>query len=336
MDCTARHAFAYTGHLTDGQVLKRKHDHVRLREGRAWGRAVAALHSTTDRLDGLLRAFNALHDALEEDAAQQREHGLYLEHDHHDLVVKLGALLEHYAATTSRMRVFAPETEMVVPLPSRTGKARSNRYAFHGYLDALTDTYTDYDGYLLIVEYKLRDRLTDPAQIRRSQQIRRYAWAAEQTLGRPVHGVIVDERLNEVPKPARWVKGKKKTDPERVPSHAKDQLTTRELYEEACALGGVDPDLETAAALGQRVWQQRVPVVFRRSEIVQAGRELVSAAQLIAQLDSGVLFPVRNTSPMRCNGCPFNEICQTPDDRELVDLHFDRKQPKRLRTTEEE
>lgn len=337
MDCWARHSFAYTGHLTGGQVLKRKQDHVRLREGRAWGRAVAELHDAgrQDHLERLVAAFRALNVALDEDAAKLRQHGLYVQQDHHDLLVKLTGLLCHYAATAPPMHVHGAETELRVPLPSRTGKARSNRFVFHGYLDALTDSHPGYAGRLFIVEYKLRDRLTDLPQIIRSRQIRRYAWAAEQQLDEQVHGVIVDERLNEVPKPARWVKGKKKTDPERVPSQAKDQLTTRELYEAACQRAGVDVDLETAVALGQRQWQQRHVVLFKRSEVAEAGSELVSAAQLIAQLDSGALFPVRNTSPMRCGGCPYSEICADPDDADLVDLTFARAVPKRLRTPEE-
>jgi hypothetical protein len=399
-DCQARHAFQYTGHLTGGMVLKRKQDAPRLREGRAWGRAVAALHGAVvesrtpalagstehasrliaggqsapasppfgadsgehqrpatdgamafstgapDRLGGrpafdgtlldrYLNGLQALNATLDEDAVKQRKLGFYDRAEHHDMAVRLAAMLWHYATTIVPLNVFSPELEMRVPLPSRSGKGLSNRYVFHGYLDALTDSYPGHEGRLFVVEYKLRDQLTKREQVVRGQQYKRYAWAAERALGERIAGVIVDERLNAVPKPARWVKGRKKGEG-LVPGHAKDQLTTRELYEEICAQAGVDVDPETAVALGQRKWQDRHPLIFRRSEIEEAGRELVSAGQLIPQLDSGALFPVRNSSPRLCNGCRYSEICATPDDADLVALSFDRKPPKRLRPALEE
>jgi CRISPR/Cas system-associated exonuclease Cas4 (RecB family) len=124
------------------------------------------------------------------------------------------------------------------------------------------------------------------------------------------------------------VKGRKKGE-DRVPSHACDQMTTPDLYLEACAEGGVDPDPGTVAYLEQRRWQVRHTLTFRRSEIEEAGRELVSAAHLIAQLDSGALWPVRNESTLRCGGCAFREICPRPDDDELIALNFERRVPKR-------
>jgi hypothetical protein len=358
MACWASWDFSYGGHLA-GTALRRKEAHVRLREGRAWGRAVAALHGAvesasgeadpvdgpartqrvseghgapgtsapTQGLQAYVRGLRALNEAIDEDADTLREHGLYIETEHHDMAIRLGHLLAHYSLTSAPLQVHSPELELRVPLPSRTGKSISNRYVFHGYIDGLTEI----DGRLWIVEYKLRGRLTSFEDIVRSRQPRRYAWAAEQQLDRPVAGVIVDERLNEVPKAARWVKGKKKTDAPLVPSHAKDQMTTRELYEAACAEAGVDVDSETAVVLGQRHWQNRHMILFRRSEIEEAGRELVSAAQVIAQLDSAVLFPVRNTSPQRCAMCSFSQICSDPGDADLVDLHFSREVPKRDR-----
>lgn len=383
-DCQAKWDFTYGGHLLGGQTLKPKQAHIRLREGRAWGRAVAALHAAAPAQPSLFqaaddrgvatsvtnshpvtvingatapgprhdvagpgsgppasgltpiagtllhryaRALEALHAALDEDAAQLREHGFYNAIEHADMAARLAEILWHYAHTTEPLEITDPEIELRVPFPSRTGRSVSSRYLFHGYLDGLTEQ----RGRVYIAEYKLRGRLSTLEQIALGRQYRRYAWAAERALGVEIAGVIVDERLNETPKPARWVKGKKKSDPARVPSHAKEQLTTPESYFEACVEAGVEPDMETAAALHQRRWQVRHPLTFRRSEIEEAGRELVSSAHLIAQLDAGVLHPVRNPSPQRCNGCPFREVCPNADDRELIDLHFQRTEPKRLR-----
>lgn len=326
LECMASWDFAYGGHLTGGQVLKPKIQHVRLREGKAWGRAIAALHDGGGPLHvSYGRALAALHSSLEHDADRQREHGVYDHQAHHDAYLRLAAVLWHYASTTDPIALTDPEVELRVPIPSRSGRGVSNRYALHAFLDGLTVI----DGRLWIVEYKLRDRLTDYAQIVLGRQYRRYAWAAERVLGEQIAGIIVDERLNEAPKPARWVRGRKKGEG-MVPSHAKDQLTTSELYLHACDEAGVAPDQETAAALKARRWQVRhPPVLFLRSEIEEAGRELVAAAQLIAQLDAGHLHPIRNPSPRRCPGCAFTDVCAHPQDRELVGLHFDLRPPKR-------
>jgi len=81
--------------------------------------------------------------------------------------------------------------------------------------------------------------------------------------------------------------------------------------------------------LEQRRWQVRHTLTFRRSEIAEAGRELVSAAHLISQLDTGALWPVRNESPLRCGGCAFRDVCAATHDEELIDLGFERRVPKR-------
>jgi hypothetical protein len=381
MDCQAKHAFSYTGHLTGGTTLRPRAVHARLREGRAWGRAVAALHAAVDdggavtpvasphadsspatlwpsvaapgpgvdvsrpafsspacgrtpiadssSLHRQLDAYRALNEALEEDADDLRATGVYNVDDHWDMQGRMTDLLSHYAATSEPLDTFGAETELRVPLPSRTGVRSSSRYVFVGYLDNLTRV----RGHLYIVEFKLRGRLSTHEQAARGRQYRRYAWAAERALGEPVAGVILDERLNEVPKPARWVKGRKKGE-DRVPSHACDQMTTPDLYLEACAEGGVDPDPGTVAYLEQRRWQVRHTLTFRRSEIEEAGRELVSAANLISQLDAGALWPVRNESTLRCGGCAFREICPRPDDTDLIDLAFERTTPKRNRELE--
>jgi CRISPR/Cas system-associated exonuclease Cas4 (RecB family) len=341
-NCQAQHAFGYTGHLTGGQVLKPHAPAARLRQGRAWGRGVAAFHMADhEKLDLIVRyglALVALNESLDEDAAAMRSHGFYDEAEHHDMALKLADILWHYASTTEPLQISDPEFALELPIPSRSGKGVSNRYSFHGYLDGLAVQ----DGRLWLAEYKLRDSLTDYEQLVLGRQYRRYAWAAERQLGVAIAGVIVDERLSEPPKPARWVRAKRKGEGVgpldvkgygRLPSSAKDQLTTSAAYVEACLEAGVEIDRAVVEALDARKWQQRVKVVFKRSEIEEAGRELVSAAQLIAQLDSGALYPVRNTAPWRCRGCAFREICPRPDDRELIEASFELNEPKRARTT---
>lgn len=329
LDCQARWDFRYGGHLTGGDALNSRVDVVRLRAGKAWGRGVAAMHASTspDPHKRLLAGFQAMWAEFHRVAAHARQEGFYNAEEHADLWVYLTTVLAHYHRTSEPLDVTDEEFALVVPVPSRSGRGHSNRYTFLGYLDALTRI----RGRLYIVEYKLRDTLSEFEQVLRDRQCRRYAWAAEQVLEEQVAGVIVDERLNAIPKPARWVWGKPKSRG-RVPSHAKDQMTTAELYVEACEEADVAPERDTIDALDARRWQIRHPsVVFTRFELEEAGRELVSAANLIAQLDRGDLYPVRHPTPRLCSSCTFKGVCPRPRDRERVDVEFTRIQPKRLR-----
>lgn len=339
LDCPAKHAFGYTGHLTGGQVLTPHTPALRLRAGRAWGRGVAAYHQADENLTRTIRfglGLIALNEALDEDADRMREHGVHSEHEHHDLALKLADVLWHYATTAEPLKITDPEFRLELPIPSRTGRGVSNRYVFEGYLDGIATM----DGRLWLAEYKFRDSLSDYEDIARDRQTRRYVWAAERQLGVAIAGVIVDERLSEPPKPARWVKAKRKGEGlppydekgrGRLPSEAVDQLTTSALYVEACLEADVDINAATVAALDARHWQKRHRVIFRRSEIEEAGRELVSAAHQVQLLDSGVLFPVRNSAAWRCRGCQFKDVCRNPADRELIETSFERRPPKRER-----
>jgi len=342
-ECQAKHAFAYTGHLTGGVVLEPHAPAARLRAGRAWGRGVAEFHRVgvnDTRINPLcseaglfqqryMIALRALNESLDEDVAAMREHGFYDDAEHHDMNLRLADILWHYAQTAEPLQISDPEFELLLPIPSRSGRGVSNRYAFEGRLDGIAAQ----DARLWLVEYKLRDQLSDYESIARGRQYRRYVWAAERQLGVRIAGIIVDERLSVAPKPARWVKAKRKGEgiDGRVPSHAKDQLTTSTLYAEACLEADVLIDRDTFDSLHARKWQARHRIILRRSEIEEAGRELVSAAQYIAQLDSGALFPVRNPAPWRCGGCAFKSICNDPSDREVVEANFDLREPKRLR-----
>lgn len=329
-DCEARHAFAYTGHLTGGDTLRAKTPAITLRRGRAWGAAVAAWHTTSD--DEI--AVDALRHALDQDAIEQQAAGVYVYDEHVTLLTHLMGVLRHYTATADRIPLHGVETKLRAALPSRTGRRPSNRYVFEGYVDGL---HRDQLG-LWIVEFKLRGQLSSFEQVAWSRQVRWYAWAAERALGERVCGVIVDERLNDTPRPARLVKAKRKDEGilGMVPSHAKDQLTTPELYRALCERYSVTPDQETMSALAARRWQVRHIVLLRRDEIDRAGRELVSAGRLIGEMDAGDRYPVANPSPFRCPGCPYREICLTPADGELIDLQFQRTVPKRHRPKETE
>jgi hypothetical protein len=148
-------------------------------------------------------------------------------------------------------------------------------------------------------------------------------------------GVIVDERLNQVPERPRLVQGRR-AGQGRVPSHAKDQLITPESYLQVCDDFGVDPEPTTVETLENRMWQQRIYLPLRPDEIDAAGHELRDAAKLIRDLDAGVLTPIRNADQAHCNRCRFNAICTEPGDEILVDSLYTRSVPKRLRPTEEE
>lgn len=365
LTCQAQWDFNYGGYLA-GDALKAKAVPVVLQEGRAWGVGVAAFHAAeVDQLDAGLIAMTT---ALSEEAKKLEKKGFYDADVHRQMAAKLRALLEQYAEDEEERPVQLRgldrlEHELLVPLPSRSGKGDSSIYRLEVHFDGvLSDGEGDW-----LVEFKLRGKLSPLELIVNSRQVRYYAWAWQRETGRPVRGVIVDERLNEQPKPARWVKPKRKdegisVDPDqaeelgapysdkeretfigdegklarRTVSHAKDQVTTPESYLDACQRAGVEPVPETLEEISARKWSQRERVFLTKTEIEESGRELVSLGRQIAAIDSGQVYPVRNVKPQNCNGCRFREICNEPNDRELVDSLFERKPAKRDRNNDEE
>jgi CRISPR/Cas system-associated exonuclease Cas4 (RecB family) len=322
MSCWARWDFQYGGRLA-GSTLKPRETERRLSDGRAWGAALAAYHANAHQLFPLMEARAALTRQINEDAEAQMDAGIPV-----DLVqlvemeLRLGAMLDHYVATAPPMpgTLTRVEDALDVPLPSRGAGRSSSRYRFLGYID----------GYLegpWIVEYKLRDSLQPLWLIELSQQTRWYAWALQRLQGGsgPV-GVIVDERLNEAPKPAAITPKTRKV------SHTAHQLTTPESYLAACEEMGEDPHDDVVRDLHSRVWQQRHQIPFRPGELEEAGEALVSAAKLIRDLDSGEFQPVRNAVPMLCRSCRYRRICANPHDELFVESLYERTVPKRLRT----
>jgi hypothetical protein len=322
LDCQARWDFGYGGRLA-GSALKAKRVAPILSEGRAWGAAAARWHTNGF---GLYDACDALADSLSRDAERQREFRVYDPAGHEALRKRLTQMLTHYHSIAEQIPMDpVTERELNVPIPSRTGHRVSSRYRLLGYIDATREV----DGRTWLVEFKLRGRLSTVQQISLSRQIRWYAWAYERETGIPIAGVETVERWNEVPKLPRLVKTGRKDGALR-PSHATDQLCTADDYLASCAKYDEEPHDDVLAALRERRWQQRVPIVLRRGEMDEVGRELVSAGRLIAQLDSGLLYPMRNAKPQNCNGCSFRDICAAPDP-ELVDALYERIPAKRDR-----
>lgn len=328
LTCQAQWDFSYGGRLA-GSALKAKAVAPILSEGKAWGAAVSAYHvSMGVEPDEAGRAAVAALDAsLEKDADRQREHGVHDQEQHAAMRQRLLSILLHYIWTCDdfTLEPTGQERELVVAIPSRSGKHRSNRYRFQGFIDGCRVT----GRHPWLIEFKLRRQLTSVQMIQLDRQIRRYAWAWWQLTGIKPMGIEVHERWNQEPKPVRILKATKKH-PEGKVSHAKDQLCTADAYLDACAEYDVEVHEDTAAALKARRWQQTVPIIFRDGELEEAGRELVSAAKLIHQLDSGQLWPVRNSKPQNCQGCRFRDICPAPDS-ELVDALFERVPAKRDR-----
>lgn len=358
LTCQAQWDFNYGGYLA-GATLRPKAVPIRLQEGSGWGAAVAAFHAAAD--DKLDAGIVAMTTALDKEAEKLKKAGFYDADAHRAMASKLRALLEQYAAEEDDRQfplagLHDLEQELLVPLPSRSGKGDSSRYRLQVFFDGVL---TDAEGRTWLVEFKLRESLSPLELIANSRQIRYYAWAWQRETGQPVTGVIVDERLNEQPKQARWVKPKRKdegifvspgeaaalgapySDKEqeafggasiearRTVSHAKDQVTTPESYLDACKRADVEPVPETLEAIANRRWSQRHPIFLSDHEVAESGDELVSLGRQVAAIDSGQVYPVRNVKPQNCNGCRFREICNDPSDSDLVDSLFTRRPAKR-------
>jgi len=278
-----------------------------------------------------VEAAEALRSSLNEDEIQMRVAGVTP-----DLGLRIQTekrlleMFDHYASTSQPLsNLTRLEEEILVPVPAKGSPRASTRYRFQCFIDGWT---IDPDGRPWLVEFKLRRRLSAAHLIQADRQLRWYSWALKTSKGIEPVGVIVDERLNQVPKPARVIRGRKG---EPTASHASDQLCTVDEYRAACEHFGVVPLQETLRALANRAWQQRTTIMFRESELKEAGRELTSAAQLIRQLDSRLLAPIRNVSAQTCNSCRFQPICAHPQDTLYVDSLFERTVPKRERPPEE-
>lgn len=312
LSCEARHAFAYTGALTSGATLSPRSTAPILRDGRAWGAAVAAYHA-----EG--HSTSALHRALSADADEQRAEGVYDEATFASILNKLSWMMEHYVRVEpERLTLIERERELLIPIPSRTRRQRSNFYRLHAFLDGV---HIDGYGRVWIVEFKLRGRLQSLQQITLNRQIRWYAWAWREHTGRAPAGVIVDERLNELPASVAFNKNG---------AVSKQQGCTEEAYVAACESREQEPDEDVRARLRAKSWQQRHRILLRPDELDEAGEQLTSAAKLTGLMDSGHLYPIRNPSPARCPGCPYKEICADPHG-ELLDALFHRRPPKRDR-----
>jgi hypothetical protein len=328
--CEAQWDFKYGGYLA-GHTFSAKQIGPLLSQGKAWGQAVAVWHGGLgDTFECRADAHLVLADTFFQDVYSQRKAGFMISPG---VVVEkldyLAAMLDDYMERSDRLSGLTRlEHEYVTPIPSRSGKGNSNRWRFQGFIDGFV---VDQNGHEWLVEFKLRTRLTPIAIIRRSRQIRFYAWCRAKETGRPVAGVIVDERLNERAKPARIVGPEGK----RRPSEEVAQRTTERLYLEACATWGTEPAQKMVDALGAKEWGQRVAIPFRPSELVEAGRELVSAAQKIRELDMGHRYPLRNAKAMTCRFCDFDDICDHPRDDRYTQTLFDFSVPKRLRALEE-
>lgn len=354
LTCQAQWDFNYGGYLA-GDCLKPRAVPTRLQEGSAWGAGVAAFHAATeDKVDA---GIMAIAKSLDDEAEKLKKKGVYDAVAHAQIAHKLRSLLEQYAVEEETRDVPLEglgrlEEELLVPLPSRSGKGDSNRYFLQVFFDGVLE---DADGRIWLVEFKLREQLSALELITNGRQIRYYAWAYEREYGKPVAGVIVDERLNAEPKPPKIVNSKKGVGIEvevdvldketkeptgdkkmvwRAPSTDKAQLTTPELYEAACEEYGVDVDDAMVAALGDRQWSQRQRIFLSKREVEESGTELVSLGRQVAAVDSGEVYPVRNVKPQNCKGCRFREICNDPHDTDLVDSLFDRRPPKRDRDPE--
>lgn len=314
LSCSQKWAFAW-GDIA-GFPIRAKTPALVLREGRAWDRGAKVFHSSKKSTEEAVGdAYAAILGSLEEDADEMVKWGSFDEEEYQTALEKLKGALVQYAATTPRLNLVASEVLLEVPF--------SDGFVYRCHLDGV---HQDEDGALWVVEFKWRKRLTPLDQIVLWRQIRWYAMALEQgpatalnLLSSGVCGIIVDERLNGAPTPVKVNKDG---------SISATQSCTLEEYLDACQwpqnYGGTrvtTPNERTVGLLGQKVWQARHEILLRSDEMMDAVRELESAAKLIDLYRRRELLPIRNPGS-QCASCSYRDLCPTPDDHRLRDTIF--------------
>lgn len=316
LDCQLSHAFRYSGAVTGGETLKARASIPRLDEGTAWGVAVAAFHATGD----LSAAQLALVEELDKQREKQQQRGVFDSDVWMKMNLHLTAILADYVRHCSPLNLTRPEQELRVPIPSRLGRRVSSKYVFVAYLDGVGNRggAGELDG---IIEFKLRAQLQSYDLVCKSRQLRMYAWAWREATGEPVDRIFVRERLNAVPSEIRFNQNG---------SLSKQQTCRPATYVDACMDLDDKPDEDVLARLRAKEWERTHEIMLTEAELHEAGQQLVSAAHLIHQLDTGQLFPIRNPSPARCPGCSFKDVC-VDHDPALIAALYDRTVPKRFR-----
>lgn len=287
---------------------------LRLREGRAWGIAVQVWH-TTGAIDA---AAGALLASLDDDAAQMEREGAFDHEEYDETKEKLLSALVHYAATAERLNLVGSEVELEM--------THGDGWTYRCHLDGI---HQDEDGYLWVVEFKLRGAgsFTPLEQAVLWRQVRwyslalmhsdhplaiRYRTLPEAYEDNLVRGVIIDERLNDAPKPVKFNKNG---------DVSATQTCMLEEYMHACAVRGQTPHMPTVERLSAKIWQQRHTILFRQDELDDALGELESAASLVALYGNHSLRPIR-VPGKQCGYCEFSELCPTPRDERLRDALY--------------
>jgi len=314
--CPMRWSFAY-GDVA-GFPIQPRVTALRLREGRAWGAGIQQFHTRTRPDLGLEdacgRAAAAMLASLDEDAAQMEREGAFDAEEYDVTKEKLIGALVHYAATQERLNLVGSEVELELH--------HADGWTYRCHIDGI---HQDEDGYLWIVEFKLRGAgaFTPLEQVVLWRQVRWYAIALEASKEPDgfdpsfvdtdiVRGVIVDERLNDAPSPVRFNKNG---------DVSATQSCTLEQYLDACAVRGQIPHEPTVARLTGKVWSQRHTVLFRVDELDDALHELEAAASLVAIYAGHSLRPIRNPG-RQCGTCAYAELCPQPHDVRLRDALF--------------
>lgn len=283
LDCQFKHGFAYGGL---GEPIRAKSRPEYLADGSSWGSAIALLHT---------EGFNAAYDSLAAlPEGENRE--------------KLIQLLSSYTNKYEPLNLIETEKELTVHLARPDNDLLGWYYV--GHLDGV---HKDSDGFLWIVEYKLRTTLYSLEQISFMRQIKWYAWAWIKQFKTMPRGIIVDETLNQLPKPIRFNKNG---------SVSAVQSCTAEEYVDACLKHHTPVNENTLQKLQEKQWHARHKIFFSERELAEVPEELDRVASLLRHYDSGALRPVRNTTA-RCARCEYKLICPDPNNSLLREEFYE-------------
>ncbi len=209
--------------------------------------------------------------------------------DYYGLGVSMLNQYMDWAPAHDEFEIIDVETMMTVPV---------GQFDFVGKADALIKM--KMDGSYWILEHKTLPRVPDYRELLFSLQSSAYVWAAHETYGVPIDGVLFNILIKKQIKPPKILKSGKISKDVR-------QSTTRKLVEAEIKKLGLDRQdyVEFLGKLGKNKYNVRIPVVPTDGMIAYWVRTLRDVGT--EMINNPVITPAASR---QCARCEFGSLCE--------------------------